>query len=605
MILDYESSSPAPLYRRIIPILLLFALGVALWLTAGRGIRYWHRDLPMLAVPFAALALCLVPTVSRGINELIDFLQDPSQRGRRITALVLFFASAVYLVVAAYLQERYMGPSWQDEFSYLIQMRMLAQGKLWLPMHPAGESFEAGGMITDRVYASMYFPGTAMLYVPTVWLALPTWLMPVLAAAGCVALFYRVTAELIDGLWGLLAAALLVSLGIFRTLSIMILAQVPILLLGLLMVYFYLRWRKTRAYGWAVAIGLAAGWMAITRPLDAICFCIPVGIAMLLDLRREQVSRRIVTIALGVAAMVPFLGLQLVFNRGVTGNWLQTPWDYYARRAHPQARLGFRAYDPAIRPASTREQTQLAYDMQYVPALSDHQLHRVPGVWWNRKLPSLLRHTVPQGVLLMLLPLSVLSMQRRRWLLTATVPCFIGLYVLYALFAPHYCLTAAPGVIVLVLLGAKTLTDAFQSRRLRAAAPSMVVILCLASLPGLSRQVRDQYFTPVRLKSIDQAIATLPRKPAVVLVRWQSNGNMDEEVVFNADVAWPDDAAVVRAQDLSAEQNRRLIAHYAARQPGRMFYRFEPVSGELVELGRADTLAAAASTRPIDSPARR
>ena len=57
------------------------------------------------------------------------------------------------------------------------------------------------------------------------------------------------------------------------------------ILLGLLMVWAYLHWRRSARYAWAVAIGVIAGWAAITRPVDAMCWAATVGLAILLDLR--------------------------------------------------------------------------------------------------------------------------------------------------------------------------------------------------------------------------------------------------------------------------------------------------------------------------------
>jgi hypothetical protein len=52
------------------------------------------------------------------------------------------------------------------------------------------------------------------------------------------------------------------------------------------MVWAFLRWRRNHGPRWALAVGLLAGWAAITRPADALCYALPIGLAMLWDLRR-------------------------------------------------------------------------------------------------------------------------------------------------------------------------------------------------------------------------------------------------------------------------------------------------------------------------------
>src|SRR5258707_1098487 len=92
--------------------------------------------------------------------------------------------------------------------------------------------------------------------------------------------------EMVDGLAGALAALLVVSLSWYRMLSIMLMSQLPVLFFGLIMFWAWLRWRSgSRRPGWLLLIGICAGWAAITRPLDAMCFALPIGVAILLDIR--------------------------------------------------------------------------------------------------------------------------------------------------------------------------------------------------------------------------------------------------------------------------------------------------------------------------------
>src|SRR5438477_605030 len=90
---------------------------------------------------------------------------------------------------------------------------LLAAGALlWLPPHPLADFFDTFYVLVRPKYASLYFPGAALTYVPTVWLHLPAWVMPVLVAGAIVGLTYRVVTELADGVAGALAAGALASL---------------------------------------------------------------------------------------------------------------------------------------------------------------------------------------------------------------------------------------------------------------------------------------------------------------------------------------------------------------------------------------------------------
>jgi hypothetical protein len=80
------------------------------------------------------------------------------------------------------------------------------------------------------------------------------------------------------------------------------------------------------------------------------------------------------------------------------------------------------------------------------------------------------------------------------------------------------------------------------------------------------------------------------KTPAVVLFRYRPGVNFHQEPVYNVDVAWPDDAPIIRAHDLGA-RNAEIIDYYARTQPDRVFYLFDMGNGSLTEIGMAGELA--------------
>jgi hypothetical protein len=66
------------------------------------------------------------------------------------------------------------------------------------------------------------------------------------------------------------------------------------------------------------------------------------------------------------------------------------------------------------------------------------------------------------------------------------------------------------------------------------------------------------------------------------------------EPVYNVDVAWPDDARVIRAHDLGPERDRALFAYYARVSPDRAVYVYDRAKGfgpdALTYLGTAKEL---------------
>src|ERR1700690_1023091 len=124
-----------------------------------------------------------------------------------------------------------------DEFQFLLQTRMLAAGKLSMPPHPLADFFDTFYVLVQPKYAAQSFPGTAFFYVPAIWLHVTPWKWAVGLSAITVGMFYRVVCELVDGLAGLLAAAMLGVLSMLHYVSTMVLAQTPLLLLALAAVW--------------------------------------------------------------------------------------------------------------------------------------------------------------------------------------------------------------------------------------------------------------------------------------------------------------------------------------------------------------------------------
>ena len=76
-----------------------------------------------------------------------------------------------------------------------------------------------------------------------------------------------------------------------------------------------------------------------------------------------------------------------------------------------------------------------------------------------------------------------------------------------------------------------------------------IAILSVTETAEINRLVADEIFEAPPLVTIEQRLDALPHKPAVVLFHFDpAKNNPHEEPVYNTDVAWPDDAQVIRAR---------------------------------------------------------
>ncbi|MDP9174742.1 MAG: hypothetical protein M3O30_12865 [Planctomycetota bacterium] len=599
----------SPRASKIIAWLLMIA-GVQSWLLLGHG-DYGHRD--ELRWVLAAAVLALIPPVRRGVNLWWEFSRAPSPRARLFIFIAITVATPLFIHASERYQKIAIHPYFHDESSYLIQMQMLARGHLWMASHPCAASFDSFYLITHPVYASMYFPGTAMMYVPVIWLHLP-WVVATLAAGGlCAGLFYLVLTEMLDGAMALIAVLVLLSMGIFRLGAIMLLSQIPVLLLGLLMTFAWLQWRERREWAWMALLGAAAGWAAITRPADALCFALAIGTAIAIDLRRQRPRVWAKNAVIALVAAAPFLTVQSIFDYGVTGHVLLTPFEYYTDQNSPGARYGFRALPTEALPVSMLPQKRIFFENRILPDLEQHQISRFPALLLDR-CAFAFDNLIIEPMFWLIFPLAVAGMfDLRRWAVWGVIPIFLLLYTAYAFFPlPTYLVTLSPAMALMPVLPIQFLCDVFPRRKplVRTLLGLSILFLVIASMPQFDRLVHDQYFEMHEGEAINSTLAKEVSPPAVVLFHFNLNAQMegklvtnnaDEEPVYNSDVAWPDDAPIIRAHDLNArvtaigtknDRNRPLYGYYAKSGPSRVFYLYDRLdgTGKLTRLGTASEL---------------
>jgi hypothetical protein len=451
-------------------------------------------------------------------------------------------------------------------------------------------------VIGRPVYAPIYYPGTAILSAPSVWLGAAAWVTPLILSGIAIGLTYRIATELIDGSAGLLIALMVLATPEFRRISIMNLSQPPALVMGLLIILLWLRWRRSPSFWATLFIGLCIGGAVIVRPIDAICFAAPVGIAMLIRLRTrfDRILRCVAILLLGIA---PFIALQLVFDRGVTGHWVQTPVQFLLDREMPGLTYGLGATTvPAQRPQTTLVQKQVFYQRTIVPFLEGDAQGSRFSKWYGQNGRKFVPLALPIALLVIFAPLVALSRRRLALIAIAPVGLFLVLYPMYPSFLPHYIFTFIPPIVMCVVLGMLALAEQFRQRAAIAWATLATVTLAmlLGYLPELDDTVRDSppYMTFSNAEAIEAKLRTLPPGRSIVLFPFRADGdNPDEEPVHNCDAAWPDDQTLIRAHDLG-ERNVELFQYYAQRQPDREVYWFDRDRSSIRDLGNVKDLAA-------------
>ncbi len=542
----------------------------------------------------------------RRVRSLVWRVRFPSNATRLKTAVVVGVLAAAYLFFTAYHQGYSFGfLRMTDEHSYMIQMRMLAHGRLWYPPVPKifRDALDSFHILTEPKYASIYFPGTALLYLPGLLLHIPWWVQTVFTVGAAIGLLYLLISELFDGMMGIVAVLMALGVSELRGASLMLISQVPMLLMGLLLSLLYLRWRRDRSLLGALLIGIVSGWAGITRPADALCVCIPIGLAILLDLRGQGLRRSAVAIGILVVGAFPFLALQAVQNIGITGKLTEFPSDYYVARQYPAPMLGFHKVDPARMPHSRVPEKRAAMRDHIFPV---YEKHRGSNPWPASRCFATVFGTLPCGLLLAFVPLAPFTLwpHRARWMVAASFLLYLAFYTFYVFYYGHYLFVMVPAAIVLVLSGVEAAASAAGgpgsvSRQMAYAFLTLLVaLLSIWSLREFNPWAKDA-FEVSQLERVEKGVQMkITDRPAVLLVRFVDGSDRDGQPinplpspVYNTENAWPLDAEVLRLHDLGDREDAAIFDYFARTQPDRVFYRYDRAAYTVTRLGVARDLA--------------
>jgi hypothetical protein len=557
---------------RQLAVVLLLVVGVELFLFHGNPfiitMRHW-------LIALGIIIASMLPSVRKWVGGPLERLRAPAPGTTARTAIIIGLISVGYFYALVSYRHRPLTFLYHDEGSYLIQAQMLARGHLWMPAHAVAEAFETFHVFVKPVYASSYFPGTAILFVPGAWLGIPPWFTSLLLAGTVCGLLYYLTTRLVDGIAGLLSVLMLMSLPQVANTATQTLSHLAMAVLGLAVIWSGVRWRERPTWGRALVVGVVAGWAAITRPVDAIAFAAPTGIVMFAALLRTHPPRAWLTPLMIVVGAIPFLGLQLIANRGITGSWLKTPMALYIEQFHPGTSFGpGGAQALSERPQTTLPQKIAYYDRYIRPMGVEHQERGFLAEALDDRAGVIFAQALPSMLLLLLLPVGLAGLTADRAAAWAILPLYLLLYGLYAIFLQHYVVVVAPVVVFMVLLGKHVTETAWP--RLR---PGLTVMLTALVLVASLGRLRLFYpFEPLMkielwVMEMNGELGKLVQTPALVLYNLNADGSgFHQEPVYNVDVAWPDDAPIVRAHNLGPGTTAKLIRYYAALGQDRHVY---------------------------------
>ena len=470
-------------------------------------------------------------------------------------------------------------PVSHDGASYLLQSRIFASGHWAAPAPPLPEFFEQYHVLVTPVLASKYPPGQALLLVPGTLVSLPG-LVPLLLSS--LTAFLLVT--LIAPRWGRRVAAITWAVWLLAPLGLHFrptyLSEVSTAFLWVAGWWCLARWWNGKGDRYLVALAVAVGWMAITRPLTAVAYAVPLAVVVL---GRAWGERRWRGLGAAVAAGTAVLAILPTWSRMTTGSWTRTPLAAYTAQYMPWDRIGFgldstpplRAGPPGMAHFVERYRE---WHRAFTPAGA------VRTAWARARR---LAHESWGGAAALTLFLALVGLKvldRRLALALAQAGLLLLLYAFYAHGVPWnvYYLEALPVFSLMPVLGLYWLDSLAvaggpprASGLLPAGGFALAALMAGAAIEEYGKvRVRQEPYLRLR-RAVSGASA-----PAVVFVRRPAGHSHNVQLVVNEpDLAG---AGVWLVHDLG-ERNRELL-QVAGK---RAVYVFDEATGRLVPMGPA------------------
>jgi hypothetical protein len=459
-------------------------------------------------------------------------------------------------------------PDIYDEFGHLLVADTLRHARLANPPHALPQFFETFFVLQRPTYSSIYPIGNGLLLaIGWTVFGLP-WSGVLLATAAFCALCYWMLRGWTTPGWALFGGLLAVlEFGPLNQWTNNYWGGAFSAAAGCLVFGALPRLRNRGLIRDGIMLGLGLGLHLLSRPYESIflLLCVPLFLG-------KHYPRK----ALLAAALVclPALGVTLLQNKRVTGNWTQLPYSLSQYEYGVPAALTFQTA-PAPHIPLTPQQ-ELDYRMQR----NFHPGADTAASYFNRLFYRIRYYRFYfYPPLYLALIAFVCSIRSYRWV---CVPAACLLFALGTNFFPAFQFHYLAGVVCLFVLmsvrGLQWITRLPWGKE----TARILMFFCLAQfvfwyaphlLEGSGFPLEPLRFdvwnsinhgNPERRIEVNRQLSAIPGGLLVFVRYWPQHPFQEEWVYNGADI---DSQRIVWARDLGADENRKLQAYYPGRKP--------------------------------------
>ena len=190
----------------------------------------------------------------------------------------------------------------------------------------------------------------------------------------------------------------------------------------------------------------------------------------------------------------------------MTGQFFQTPFEYYTDQNYPARGMGFANCRRAPGRLRICRKNRCIIRTESCLICGSTRSGTAPGLLKDR-LEFVEYQLIPDPLLWLFFPLCVAGLwDRKRWALWGVLPIFLSVYTAYPFFPPPtYLAVLCPAIALLAVLPIYFAAGIFPAQQavVRTMMGLAILLWTIAGLPQADRLVHDQYFNMHENEAID------------------------------------------------------------------------------------------------------
>lgn len=437
------------------------------------------------------------------------------------TALLIWFAWGAWRPI----------PVVQDEYSYVLQARIFASGHWTAPPPPVPSAFQQPHVLSTPRVASKYPPGHALALALGALLGAP-WLAVLVLGGITATLIHGLTRRVYGGAIGLFVVGVWLGDPINLRFLPGYYSELTSGLSWLVAWWCLLEWRRSFGTRYLLVLSAAIGVDAITRPLSALAFALPIGVVVLRDALR---AKRLRDLGLAIVVGSVILGILPAWSYFTTGSATTSPIALYQRRYLPFDKPGFGL--DRTPPTDTLSPPNEDVYNEFAQEHARHTVSALPRIAFERL--AVIAHDEWSGWRVLLVPLVVIGVLTAATELQFAIACGIALFAGYLTYAHWkgwtlYYYEALPIVAFSTGAGLHWLLKRLREGTATRALTLSATVVALLTASSLWRARREHVALAGYDSGFHRLLAELPVKSAVVFVRYAPDSHPHSTVVTNS-----------------------------------------------------------------------